>query len=45
MDEAAPDAQVPAASDAQEPVVPATMDEVVPAVEVPDAMVAMDEAE
>jgi hypothetical protein len=45
MDEAAPDAQVPAAPDAQEPVVPATMDEVVPAVEVPDAMVAMDEAE
>jgi hypothetical protein len=45
MDEAAPDAQVPAAPDAQEPVVPATMDEVVPAVKVPDAMVAMDEAE
>jgi hypothetical protein len=45
MDEVAPDAQVPAAPDAQESVVPATMDEVVPAVEVPDAMVAMDEAE
>jgi hypothetical protein len=45
MDEVAPDAQVPAAPDAQEPVVPATMDEVVPAVKVPDAMVAMDEAE
>jgi hypothetical protein len=45
MDQATPDAQVPATPNAQEPVVSAAMDEVAPAAEVPAAMVAMEEEE